>query len=58
MTYLNSPPLFVPKSYGKPSARHAFMLYTTLSGEPWFPCQILAYLYAVSDQRKQMPVLE
>ena len=32
-------------------ARHAFILYTTLSGEPWFPCQILAYLYAVSDQR-------
>lgn len=31
-------------------ARHAFLLYTTLSGESWFPCQVLAYLYAISDQ--------
>ena len=30
--------------------RHAYLLYTTLSGESWFPCQVLAYL-SISDQR-------
>jgi len=32
-------------------ARHAHLMYTILSGESWFPCQVLAYLYAISDQR-------
>ena len=35
----------------RPLGLHAFMLYTTLAAEPWFPREILAYLYAISDQR-------
>jgi len=35
----------------QPLGNQAFLLFTTLSGEPWFPCKIVAYLYAISDQR-------
>ena len=35
----------------RPLGQHAFIIYTTLIDEPWFPREILAYLYAISDQR-------
>ena len=33
----------------RPLGVHAFIFFTTLMGEPWFPREILAYLYAISD---------
>ena len=37
----------------RPLGNLAFVLFTTLSWEPWFPPKILAYLYAISDQRAE-----
>jgi len=35
----------------RPLGVHAFIFFTTLAYEPWFPREILAYLYAISDHR-------